>query len=268
MKLDGARTLVTGASSGIGAEIARALARRTRGAQLVLAARRAAELESLARELEGLGARTAVIPADLATAAGADALAKAAPGPFGGIDVLVNNAGVELVSAIWKDGVAEAGDRLVQVNLLSPMRLAHRLVGPMIARGGGGIVFMSSLAGWAPMPGNSYYAASKGALARAAESLRIELAGRGVRVLAVYPGPVRTRMLDDIVARSGGRFVVPGMPVGHPDELAERVVDALAEDREDLFYPAIYRTSAWFMGLTRLMVRLATLSRRKRGDAP
>src|SRR5688572_25787995 len=107
MEIRGKRVLVTGASSGIGADLARALA--PAGADLVLSARRVPELEALAAELRGHGGKVEVIPGDLATIAGVDALAAAA----GAVDVLVNNAGVELVGRPWKRGFADKGEKLL-----------------------------------------------------------------------------------------------------------------------------------------------------------
>lgn len=256
------RILLTGASSGIGADLARELAGA--GARLVLAARRKAELDALCAEIAPLGTPAVAIPADLSTAEGADELADAAVIALGGgVDILINNAGVEIVAPIWQLGAADAGDRLLQVNVMSPLRLTHRLLPGMIERGAGTVVFVASVAGWVPMLGGTYYSASKAAIARAAETIRIDLKGSGVRVCAVYPGPVVTPMFDRVNATETGKRVYKGLPRGTSPELARRIVDALQYDEETVFYPRVYRVPSWFMGLSRWFVGVTAPSRQQ-----
>lgn len=261
MELEGKRVLVTGASSGIGADLCRELGGS--GARLVLAARRRPELEALAQEAERSGARAAVVVVDLGSPGGADELARAAALPFGGIDVLINNAGIELAGSFLGDAMPDQGDLLLQVNLASPLRLASRLVGPMVERGDGAVVFVSSISAWAPFPNGAYYAASKAALARAAESIRIELKGTGVHVLAVYPGPIRTPMLDKFLS-SEAKAAYRGLPQGTSTELARRIVDGLRQDEQTVVYPGVYRATTWFMGISRWVMGVTAPSRRGR----
>lgn len=261
MELSGKRVLVTGASSGIGADLSRELAGA--GAHVVLAARRRAELDVLAGEIGRSGGRAAVVPADLSSREGADALAREAVVPFGGIDVLVNNAGVEVVGRPWKAETADEGDRLLQINLASPLRLTSHLLGPMVERRDGAVVFISSVAAWAPMPGGAWYSASKAGLARAAEAIRIDLKGRGVRVVAVYPGPVKTPMLDRIMTTSAKGFFRM-LVTGTSTELARRIVDALRHDEDTVFYPSVYRATAWFMSMSRWVANTAAPGGRPR----
>jgi uncharacterized protein len=249
MKLRGKRVLITGASSGIGADLARELAGA--GADLVLAARRRPELETLAEELGKAGERAVVVTADLSTPAGADALAEEAVRALGGIDILVNNAGVDLVGKPWKDGLADRGEELFQVNFLAPMRLTNRLLGPMVERDDGALVFISSVAAWNPFPGAAYYSASKAALARAAETIRMDLKGTRVQVLAVYPGPIHTPMLAKALADEKARRVFGPLPKGDSPELARRIAASLTDDDEELIYPSVYRTTMWFSGIAR-----------------
>jgi short-subunit dehydrogenase len=257
VELRGKRVLITGASSGIGAALARELA--AAGAHLVLSARRVPELEALAAELGAHGTPVEVVPGDLASTEGANALADA----VGAVDILVNNAGIDLASRPWKPGNADKGDKLLQVNLLSPLRLTNRLLGPMVERKSGALVFVSSVSAWNPFPSAHYYAASKAALAAAAETLRIDLRGTGVHVLTVYPGPIRTPMLEQIKPGSAvAKFFAP-LPKGKPDELARRVVDALLADERQLVYPAIYAPSRWLAPLGGRLIGLLAPAPRK-----
>jgi short-subunit dehydrogenase len=255
MDLTGKRVLVTGASSGIGADLARELSRA--GAELVIAARRRPELEALAAELRG---KVDVVPADLSTREGADALAAAA----GDVDVLVNNAGVDLVGRPWKEGLADKGDRLLQVNLLSPLRLANKLLKPMVERGGGAVVFVASVSAWAPFPGGSYYAASKAGLAMAAESFRVDLKGTGVRSMCVYAGPIRTPMLDKTNQHEATRRFFARLPTGRSDELARRIVRGLETGEETIVYPAVYRGGRALSGVMMWATRQMAPAARKR----
>jgi short-subunit dehydrogenase len=241
MRLEGKRILITGASSGIGADLARQLG--AEGAKLILSARRVAELEALAAQVGG----AQVIPADLSTPGGADALAAAA----GEVDILINNAGVDLLGRPWKEGLADRGDRLFQINTLSALRLTNRLLGGMVARREGMVVFISSISAWMPFPGGAYYAASKAALARAAETIRIDLKGTGVRVLAVYPGPIMTPMLEKALATEAGRRFFQRLPIGDSVALTRRTLNAMRRDDESVVYPSVYQTGIWFGGIAR-----------------
>ena len=250
MDLKGRRILITGASSGIGSCLARDLA--TAGANLVLAARRDAELTRLARELSP--ASIEVIPSDLSSPEGADALARAA----GTVDVLINNAGIDLVGRPWKEGMADRGDHLFQVNVLSALRLTNRLLGPMVERGEGTVVFMSSVSAWLPFPGSAWYAASKAALHQFADTIRIDCKGTGVKVLGVYPGPVYTPMLEKALKTEAGKKFFGRLPTGKADVLSRRVVDALFRDEEQIVYPRVYQATSWLGGLSRRFVAMTT----------
>lgn len=248
--LTGKRVLITGASSGIGASLAREL--KAQGAKIVLAARRVDELTKLADELGSASAE--VRPADLSTAAGADELAQA----VGPVDVLVNNAGVDLVGKPWKDGLADRGDRLFQVNVLSAFRLTNRLLGAMVEKHEGAVVFVSSVSAWLPFPGSAWYAASKAAVHQFAQTIRIDCKGTGVRVLAVYPGPIHTPMLDKALKTEAGKKFFGRLPIGKVEPLASRIADALVRDEETVVYPRVYHATSWLGGLSRRLVTMTT----------
>ncbi len=180
--------VVAGASEGLGAAFARALA--ARGLHLVLIARRAALLDELA---EGLardhGVRVKPLACDLAAPSFTDAIADATRGLDVGLGVY--NAAATSIGPLL-DRPLEEALRVVEVNCAGPLRFAHALAPPMIARGRGGIVLMSSIAGFQGGPRIAAYAASKAFNLVLAEGLWGELAPRGVDVLASCPGAIRT----------------------------------------------------------------------------
>jgi short-subunit dehydrogenase len=232
--------LVTGASSGIGEAIARELA--SAGAKLTLVARRRDLLDKLAAEL-GEGHR--VIVADLARPERADTLAA----EVGDVDVVVNNAGVQIVGRTVGTP-PEDGENLLRVNVFAPMRLILAVLPAMVARGSGTIVNIASLAALAPAPGMFYYNASKAALAAASEALRGELRGTGVNVVTVYPGPVRTAMEQAAWTKFERSVKVP---TGTTGELAVMVRRAIERRRARIIYPRIYATARWFPGTARYL---------------
>jgi short-subunit dehydrogenase len=217
---------VTGASSGIGLEFARALARD--GISCVLTARREDRLQSLARELEQAhGVATRVVAADLADADGADRVLAAVADLE--VDVLVNNAGVGYAGRLDKQDPGRLR-ALVQVNCVAPVVLTARLLPAMRARGRGAVIITGSIAGHQPLPRLAAYSASKGFARLFGESLWGELLGTGVDVLVLEPGPTETE------------FQAVAGEVPHPGEPAARVVevalDALGRQ------PAV--VSGWF----------------------
>jgi NAD(P)-dependent dehydrogenase (short-subunit alcohol dehydrogenase family) len=228
--------IVTGAGTGIGAATARALARD--GHAVVLAGRRAAPLEALAAEL---GADTAVVAADIGTAAGAGALAAAATERFGRVDVLVNNAGVG-DSGPLLDEPLERWEETLRVNLTGAF-LVTQAVLPQLLERGGAVVNVSSINGLLAGPGWTSYCVSKAGLIMLAKCIAADYGRRGVRANSVCPGWVRTPMADgdmDAVAAARGldregayEYVHRLNPTGRPaepEELAE-VIAFLASPR-------------------------------------
>ncbi len=182
--------LVTGASTGIGAGFARALA--ARGWDLVLVARDEARLHAVAADVAArFGAESEVLPADLVDT---DALARVEArleDPERPIDLLVNNAGLGRQGP-FAEVSRDRHDYLVRLNVLALMRLSHAALGPMIERGHGGLINVSSLAWISPTPGTATYGASKAFVTSLTEALHEEARGTGVRVMAFCPGFVRT----------------------------------------------------------------------------
>jgi len=218
MNLGGRTVLVTGASGGLGQAIARGLA--ARGAQLVLTARRVDVLESLAAETRGRA-----IACDLGDRAAVERLVAEA----GPIDVLVANAGLSLSRKIQNTSVEEI-DRLLDVNLRAPMVLARMLIDGMSERGGGQIVFVSSLNGKAGTVGTSVYAATKFGLRGYAQGMRADLRSRGIGVSTIFPGFIR----DAGMFHESGAKLPPYVGTKRPEDVANAVISAIERDRSEV----------------------------------
>jgi NADP-dependent 3-hydroxy acid dehydrogenase YdfG len=189
--LAGRWALVTGASRGIGAEVARRFA--ADGARLALVARSVEPLEALARELDALA-----VPCDVADQrAIVDAATRIAKLTGGAPDVVVNNAGSFTIQPIHDTSVKQFRETL-DVNLVAPFSFVRTFLPAMRTRGRGHIVTIGSIADRAVFPGNAAYAASKHGLRALHEVLRAELRGTGVRASLVSPGPVDTDLWDPI----------------------------------------------------------------------
>lgn len=182
--------LVTGASSGIGLELARVAA--ARGFDLVLVARTESALRRLAEELErDHGAAAHVIPTDLSDPGGAASVAEAVARLGLEVEVLVNNAGYGLYGDFLDTDLAVERD-MVAVNVTAPTDLAKRFAGPMVERGHGRILNVASTAAFQPGPRMAVYYATKAYVLSFSIALAVELDGTGVTVTCLAPGPVRT----------------------------------------------------------------------------
>ncbi|MEC7592596.1 MAG: 3-oxoacyl-[acyl-carrier-protein] reductase [Pseudomonadota bacterium] len=189
--LNGRTALVTGASGGIGGDIARAL--HAQGAAVILSGTRAAALDALAGEL---GANAHVIVADLGDGDSIENLAKQAEAAVdGGVDILVNNAGITRDGLIlrMKD---EDWDDVLRVNLTSGFRLSRALIRPMMKRRWGRIISISSIVGATGNAGQVNYAAAKAGMVGFSKSLAQEVASRGITVNVVAPGFIATAMTE------------------------------------------------------------------------
>lgn len=186
--------LVTGASSGIGVAFCQHLA--SFGAALVLTARREDRLASLAADLHSdHGCEVTVIVCDLSDAAGPDALVRELKEKNIAIDILVNNAGFGF-NGSFVSGGAEMYRDMMQVNMVSLVMLTRLLLPDMVRRGHGGILNVSSMAGFLPIPYFGVYSATKQFVINISSSLWKELQGSGVHVSALCPGPVDTEFME------------------------------------------------------------------------
>jgi uncharacterized protein len=192
--VDTTTALITGASSGIGLELARIFA--DHGHDLVVTARREDRLAELAASLPAR-CRVEVVAVDLARSKGRAKLLDALRERGLRIDVLVNNAGV-LAAGPFQDLTAEQVRDIVQVNVRALTELTFALLPGMIDRGHGRILNVASTAGFQPVPGMSLYGASKAFVLSLTESLSEDLRGTGVTVTALCPGPTRTDMVADV----------------------------------------------------------------------
>ena len=224
--------LVTGAAGAIGSAVARAMRAAWPTTKLALLDRDADSMTELARTL---GDAT-VHPADLREVDALPALVES----LGAIDGLVNCAGVMRVRCVSTWEWDEARD-LLAVDLLAPLRLQSLVVPGMVARRRGLIVNIASMAGKVPLRGCTYYGAAKSGLGTASEIARADLARHGVRVVTVYPGPVRSPLEQGARADYGGgglfgRFA----PTGEPATLARRIMTAIEKDEARVIYPRVY----------------------------
>ncbi|WP_338664068.1 3-oxoacyl-[acyl-carrier-protein] reductase [Pararoseomonas sp. SCSIO 73927] len=232
--LTGKTALVTGATGGIGAAIARAL--HAQGAKVALTGRREAELASLASEL---GERAFVAPADLSDPAAPAALVEKVEAEFGVLDILVNNAG------LTRDGLAlRMGDKdwsdVIEVDLTAPFRLARACLRGMMKRRTGRIVSIASIVGVTGNPGQANYAAAKAGLIGMSKALAQEVAPRGVTVNVVAPGFVKTAMTDALNDAQKAALMgrIPMGRMGASEDIASAVA-YLASDE-----------AAWVTGVT------------------
>ena len=250
MLLNGSRVLLTGASRGIGAELARAFA--AKGASLALVARPSTALTSVASEVGGTA-----YPCDLSDLPALTALVEQveADGP---IDLLVNNAGVSGVGW-YLDRTTSEIDQVMTVNLLAPMRLCRLVLPGMLDRGRGHVVNLSSMAAVFSPPGLATYGASKAGLSHFTAGLRADLRDDPITFTTVTLGSVSTDMddeartykpLGDLAQKSKGRDITP-MPV-----FIKAVVEGIETDKAEVRVPAAMAPLAMLTNAPRKVGRL------------
>jgi 3-oxoacyl-[acyl-carrier protein] reductase len=218
--LNGKTALITGASGGIGAEIARVL--HGAGATVGLSGTRLEPLETLAAELKD---RAHVLPCNLSDMAAVDALPKQAAEAMGSVDILVNNAGITRDNLFMRMSDDE-WQSVLDVNLTATFKLCKGAIRGMMKARWGRIVNISSIVGATGNPGQANYAASKAGMIGMSKSLAYEVASRGITVNAVAPGFIETAMTDKLNddQKSGIMSQIPAGRMGTPSEIAAAVL--------------------------------------------
>jgi short-subunit dehydrogenase len=247
--LRGQRILITGASSGIG----RCLAEQAvaRGAQVAIAARSAEKLNELANKLTERGGKVLVIPADITTPADREHLLEAVSAQFGGLDVLVNNAGVASFGHFVTSS-EQILRQIMEVNFFAPAELMRRAVPILIKGVRPAIVNVASMCGRRGLPAWTEYSASKFALCGLTEALRGEFARFDIDVLLILPGLTKSDLPQHLL-RNDGRMKIDFTKGMAPETVAAGILGALQRNRTET---VLGRDSRWVLRLNRFFPRL------------
>jgi short-subunit dehydrogenase len=241
--LSGGRAILTGASSGIGLELAKELARR--GVRQVLTARREDRLRELQKEVEEVGGESVLVPGDITDESLRQRLVETARDRFGGLDILINNAGMGLYGPFQEAGP----DRLRQtfeVNFFAPVELIREAL-PQLKQGRAPIIVnVSSVLGHFAMPEKSEYCASKFALHGFSDALRMDLVNDGIDVLLVSPSGTATEFFEKAHAKSDHRSW-RGMS---PSRVARGTVRAMEKGKHEIIFSVEGRAAVWADRLT------------------
>ncbi len=269
--IDQGVVLITGASSGIGMEMARLVAPRAK--VLVLLARRTERLEQLAGELRKKAPNLIVLvtPCDITDQKATDAMLERVKAEAGPVDVLINNAGFGYLS-VFDLSDWERTAKMIALNVTALAYLCHRLLPGMVERGRGGVLNVSSGFGLTFAPGMSAYIGSKHFVTGFSEGLRLDMAGTGVRVTQLCPGPVATEFLEQAGNFTG--LSIPGLVEISAERCARAGLRGLDKNRA-LVVPGILIRLMIFLGgkmprwVLRLMFKPAALAlRRKQRSLP
>lgn len=229
MRIQGAVVLVTGASEGIGAACVREF--RRRGARVALAARNLRKLEAVAQPEE------LVLPADLTVPEQRRALVDRTVERFGGLDILINNAGVGLSAPSYLAAMDDAR-RLFELNFFAALELSQAAVAHMLPRRSGTIVNVGSVAGMVAMPWFTLYSATKFALRALTDGLRMELKDSGVHAMLVCPGFVRTEFHAHTIGGPPAHAKRRGRPAEiAAEDCARRIADGVERNRRTIVTP-------------------------------
>jgi short-subunit dehydrogenase len=235
--------IITGASSGIGEAAARLFARE--GYRVALGARRVERLIALADEIESNGGEALPMGTDCIRHIDIKNLVAATLDRFGQIDVLLNNAGFGRLGWLEKLDPVNDVEEQIEVNLIGAIQMAQAVLPPMIDRRSGTIVNMASMASYIATPTYSVYAASKFALRGFTEALRREVGVYGIRVIAIYPGGVKTEFSEHTGAKRKTGLTTPAKLKLSPEDVAREVLRAVRNPRRGIIMPWPMRFAAW-----------------------
>src|SRR3954454_14839935 len=247
MEIAGRVTVVTGASSGIGATVATDLARR--GATVVAVARRKEKLDEIVETCRRASARSIACAADISERSECERVIRTVEEEFGRVDILVNNAGISIHRNAART-TADDVERLMAVNFFAPVYLATAALPHMLERRCGAVINITSVAGYVPNPGESAYGAAKAALSLWTHGLAVDLHDTGVQATVISPGPIDTEIwsLEKELSSSGN--------LSPPQVVADAVADAIDKGwvhrtvprrygLVGVLYPALGRPMRW-----------------------
>ena len=246
--------MITGASKGIGAELARQLAKR--GAKLVLAARNSQELEAVAEDCKKAGALAITVKADVAVERDCAAIMSGAALAFGGIDVLVNNAGATMWARFEDINDMSILERIMQVNYMGAVYCTRHAL-PYLRQSNGVLCGISSLAGRTGVPTRTGYSASKHAMTGFFDSLRIELADSGVAVTMIFPGFVSTGIRENASGPDGKPIRVSPVKEGEVmgvEECARLIIAGIEGRKREVIMTARGKMGLWLKLLAPALV--------------
>jgi short-subunit dehydrogenase len=233
MKLEGSKILLTGASSGIGAALAPILAER--GATVGIVARRASRLEEVLERCKKSAPESRMWAVDLSDLDAAEQLTFDAWDAFGGLDAIVHNAAIPKRVHMSRLSFADVSETM-NVNFDSPVRMTLAVLPKMLERKSGTIVWVSSMGGRIPIANESAYNAAKYAMAGFAEAMYLDIAGTGVDVKLVMPGPIDTEIWD-IPGNEPALMDIEKVPAA---DCAAGIADAMTHDGFEYYVPPVY----------------------------
>jgi short-subunit dehydrogenase len=243
--------LVTGAAGAIGSALAHALAAKFPSAHLALVD---VDEAGLARCAQALGARASTWPWDLSKPAELEARWAGLVATRGEVDVLVNCAGImhfrSVATTPWP-----LGQKILDIDLVSPLRLMSLAAPPMVAAGAGYVINVSSMAGRVPLRGCSFYGGAKAGLAMASEIAHLDLAPSGVHVVTVYPGPVASALERGARAELSPSLLSRVMPLGSASTIAGLVIRAIDRKAPRVVYPRAYAVADRAIGVATWVTR-------------
>lgn len=246
---------ITGASSGIGEQLALQLSQL--GARLILSARNGRRLNQVREKLPALPGQVQVLPLDLEALPSLPGKAQEALSFYGRVDILINNAAL----AIRDFALATTLDidqKLMAINYFGPMVLTKQLLPHMLARGSGQLVVMSSLSGKYGVPRTAAYAASKHALHGFFETLRSEIAGRGIVISIIVPGIIKTQITAHALRGDGSSFgrIEKTFQSAYPvEKAAQKMVKAILKKKEEVFVGGSEGITLWLNRLSPWLLR-------------